>query len=61
MTPGERVRAAFEMSEAAREITRSGIRARHPAWSRERVQYELLLRLYGADLVARAWGPAPTR
>lgn len=58
MTPAERVRLAAVMSEESREITRAGIRARRPDWSEARVQRELLVRLYGADLVERAFGPA---
>ena len=54
----ERVRIAAAMSEEARELTMIGIRARHPAWTEEQVRRELLTRLYGAELVERAWGPA---
>jgi len=56
MTPRVRVRMAVSMSEDAREIARDGIRFRHPDWDEARVRHELLVRLYGAELVARAWG-----
>ncbi len=58
MTPDERVGAAVRMSEDARSIAVSGIRSRHPEWSEERVRRELLVRIYGEDLVERAW-PRP--
>ena len=57
MTPEERIHAAFAMSEDARQITCAGIRSRNPEWDEARVRYEMLVRLYGAALVARAWGP----
>ena len=56
MTPRERVQMAVSMSEDAREIARCGIRHRHPDWDEARVRHELFVRLYGADVVARAWG-----
>lgn len=46
---------AVSMSEEAREITRAGIRFRHPDWDDAQVRRALLVRLYGAELVARAW------
>ena len=55
MTPQERLLAAITMSEEAREVTRAGIRFRHPTWTSARVRRELLIRLYGAELVAKAW------
>lgn len=57
MAPHERVLAAISMSEDAREITQAGIRLRNPKWNDARVRHEMLVRLYGAELVARAWGP----
>lgn len=59
MAPAERVEAAAAMSEDAREIARAGIRFRQPSWTESRVRYQLLCQLYGAHLVARAWGPRP--
>ena len=57
-TPQERVRMAVSMSMDAREMTRAGIRFRHPDWDEARVRRELLVRLYGAELVERALGPS---
>ena len=59
MSPSERVDLAVAMSEDVREIASAGIRLRHPDWSDDRVRRALLERLYGTELVARAWGPAP--
>jgi len=60
MSGADRVRHAVTMSEEAREISVAGIRARHPGWSDRRVRRALLELMYGAELVARAWGPAST-
>lgn len=57
LTGPERVRLAVEMSDDAREIAAAGVRHRHPDWSQERVRREVLIRIYGAELVDRAWGP----
>ena len=57
MGPGERVRVAAEMSDDAREIAAAGVRHRHPTWSEARVYRQVLVQVYGADLVERAWGP----
>jgi hypothetical protein len=54
----ERARMAAEMSEDARELSLAGIRARNPSWSEARARCALLVLLYGADLVTRAWGAA---
>jgi hypothetical protein len=58
MSGAERVRIAVEMSEAARELSLAGIRARNPVWSEARSRRALLELLYGSELVERAWGPA---
>lgn len=42
MTPGERLALAMEMSDAARALTESGVRRRHPDWTAERVRAEVL-------------------
>ena len=45
-----RVSMALEMSESVREVTRAGIRHRHPEWSEEQVHDELLVVLLGPNL-----------
>jgi hypothetical protein len=51
--PGRRGELALEMSEEARELSRSGIRARHPEWPEEQVADELLRITLGDELFAR--------
>jgi hypothetical protein len=45
MTPEERTRLAFELSEFACDISRAGIRSQHPQASKEDVERELRRRL----------------
>lgn len=58
MAPAQRVALACAMSEDARRITMDGIRARHPEYRDTEVQHALFVVLRGAELVAKAWGPA---
>lgn len=48
-----RVQLAFEMSEAAREISRTGIRHRHPDWTHDQVRRALLELLLGPELARK--------
>ena len=57
MTPSHRVALALELSEEARALTVSGIRARHPGWTDSRVAEACRERLLGTDL-ARQLAPA---
>ncbi len=52
LSDAERFALVFEMSEFARELTRSGIRLRHPDWADELVEDELIRRLHGDELAA---------
>ena len=45
MTVAEKFRAGAELFEDACDITRSGIRSRHPSWDKEEIERELLRRL----------------
>ena len=47
MTPSQRLQAAIEMSEFARDLTRAGLRARYPGYTEDEIEAELLKRLYG--------------
>jgi hypothetical protein len=58
-TGDQRVRHAVQMSEDARAITRSGIRARHPAYTDGEVEQALRRLMLGDDLVRRAWPHLP--
>jgi hypothetical protein len=59
MTGDQRVRMAAQMSEDAREISRCGIRTRHPEYSPVEVEQALRRLLLGDDLVRRAWPDLP--
>ena len=50
MQPGQRVALAVQMSDEAREIAESGIRARCPHLSREGIRKRLLRTLLGETL-----------
>jgi hypothetical protein len=59
MSGDQRVRLAAQMSEDAREISRSGIRARHPEYSAIEVEQALRRLMLGDDLVRRVWPDLP--
>jgi hypothetical protein len=42
MSPEQRLRLAFEMSDLARELSRARIRQQHPDWNDEQVTRELV-------------------
>jgi hypothetical protein len=52
--PEERLRRALEMSDELREITRDGIRRRHPDWTPAQVQDALEDIMLGKELARRA-------
>jgi len=53
--PEGRVRLAFQMSEQAREISKAGIRMRHPEYTEDQVQHALFRLLLGDALYGSAW------
>lgn len=59
MSGSDRVARAFEMSEAAREMSRAGIRARHPDYGPIEIEQALRRLILGDDLVRRAWPHLP--
>jgi hypothetical protein len=59
--PDERLRIAISMSEAARELSLSGIMLRNPSLTRHEAIITLAGQLYGIDLARRAWGAAADR
>jgi hypothetical protein len=59
MTGDQRVRLAAQMSEDAREISRCGIRARHPGYTPVEVEQALRRLMLGDDLVRRVWPHLP--
>jgi hypothetical protein len=54
-----RANLAARLSVATRELTRAGIRARHPGYTDEEVELALRRLLYGDDLFLRAWQGRP--
>jgi hypothetical protein len=56
---GGRARLAAQLSAATRELTRAGIRARHPAYTQEEVELAIRRLLLGDDLFRRAWPGRP--
>ncbi|MCA9544952.1 MAG: hypothetical protein KC613_11200 [Myxococcales bacterium] len=59
MGPERRVELAVRMSEDAREISRAGIRARHPDYSEAQVELALRRVLLGDALFRAVWPDAP--
>ena len=59
MGPARRVELAVAMSEEAREISRAGIRARHPEYSQTEVECALRRLVLGDDLYRAAWPGDP--
>lgn len=55
----ERLLMAFRLSDEVREISRCGIRDRHPGWSEEEVEWALRRRILGDELFRSAWPRAP--
>lgn len=59
MTPAERVARAISMSEDAMDITRGGVRRRHPDYTAEQVGWATTRLVLGADLFHEAFPLAP--
>lgn len=59
LTGEQRVALAMQMSEDAREITRAGIRARHPEYDDEQTWHALVRLLLGDALYCAAWPKHP--
>jgi hypothetical protein len=57
--PTGRARLAASLSADTRQLTRAGIRSRHPDYSDEAVELALRRILYGDELVRRAWPGRP--
>jgi hypothetical protein len=55
MTSEQKSALIVEMSEAVREVSRGGIRMRHPEYSDEDVRRALLVLVYGRELARRIW------
>ena len=58
-TEDERLRMAIQLSEDVRELSRCGIRARHPDYAPEQVEWALRRLVLGDALFCAAWPHAP--
>ncbi len=56
MPPGEKLRLAMQVSEAARERMKADIRAENPDFTEEEVFKEFIRRTLPADLVKKVYG-----
>jgi hypothetical protein len=61
MSGSDRVEMALRMSEAARELTVTGIRHRHPDWTDEQVHHALLQQLHGPEVANAIRSSRPAR
>jgi hypothetical protein len=50
LSPEDRLRTAFDLSESVREIRIAGLLSRNPGWTRRQAVHELVLRDTGIDL-----------
>jgi hypothetical protein len=55
MSPADKLSMVEEMSNDARELSRCGIRTRHPEYEPDEVEHALHRLLLGDDLADRAW------
>jgi hypothetical protein len=54
-----RAQLAAQLSADTRQLTRAGIRSRHPGYTEQEVDLALRRVLYGDDLFHRAWPSCP--
>ncbi|MCE7871786.1 hypothetical protein DYH09_15590 [bacterium CPR1] len=59
LSGAQKVAICFELSEASREYTRSGIRSRHPEYCEHQVELALRRMTLGDDLFQKAWPDEP--
>jgi hypothetical protein len=59
MSAADRFLVAMEMSEEARQISATGIRARHPEYQEREVHFALIRLVLGDELFRRAFPQAP--
>jgi hypothetical protein len=59
MGADRRAQLAGRLSADVRQLSRAGIRSRHPAYTDEDVELALRRMLYGDDLFRRAWPGLP--
>lgn len=59
MTGAERLAIAFRLTATARELTKAGIRARHPHYTEDEVTLALLRMDHGDDVFRKVWPGRP--
>jgi hypothetical protein len=52
LSPEDRLRTAFDLSDSVREIRIAGLLTRNPGWTRTQAVHELVLRDTGIDLTS---------
>ena len=60
LTPSEKVRRAYELSDMLRRLNAAGIRLRYPRASEQEVFFRVTRQALGAELFRRAYGDAVT-
>ena len=58
MPPERRLRQAFALTDAVRELARAGLRSRHPGASAEELRRRFAALVLGPELAERVYGPA---
>lgn len=59
LSPEERVRRSWELSEFVRQLAETSVRQRHPRATEREVQLRVASRRLGRDLMIRAFGWDP--
>lgn len=54
-----RAQLAASLSDDVRQLTRAGIRSRHPGYTEEQVELALRRVLYGDEIFRSAWPASP--
>jgi hypothetical protein len=60
LTPSERVRRCYELSDMLRRLNAAGVRRRHPEASEQEVFRRVTRQALGPELFRRAYGDAVT-
>lgn len=58
---GRRIRMVCALSEGVRQLSRAGIRSRHPEYSEEDVELAMRRVVLGEELFRAVWPNAPLR
>jgi hypothetical protein len=61
MTPEQRIRRAFELSQMVRSLAEAGMRQRHPQAGDREIFLRMARLTLGDDLFRRAYGEQPSQ